>query len=182
MVYSTAIMTAAEFDRYALLPINLHRRLEFHNGRLIELVSNSKSSRLGARLLSRVDLHASDNHLGWVTGADGGYIVNGNRYIPDAAFVSNTRQPEPPDVAYNPLPPDLAIEVISPSDDRDELADKVQNYLAAGVVVWVADLDVPSITVHVPGHLPVVLQLGDTLDGGHVLPGVKVPVAEIFAV
>lgn len=182
MVYSTAIMTAEAFDQYALLPINLHRRLELHHGRLIELVSNSKSSRLGARLLSRVDLHASTKHLGWVTGADGGYIVNGNRYIPDAAFVSNTRQPEPPDAAYNPLPPDLAIEVISPTDDRDELADKVQNYLAAGVVVWVADLDVPSITVHISGQQPVVLYLGDSLEGGDVLPEFELSVDEIFAI
>jgi len=40
-------------------------------------------------------------------------------------------------VAYNPLAPDLAIEVLSPSNDDDEMRIKIANYLAVGTILWV---------------------------------------------
>ncbi|MEJ5197516.1 MAG: SdrD B-like domain-containing protein, partial [Anaerolineae bacterium] len=49
-----------------------------------------------------------------VTGADGGYRVGDERYIPDVAFVSQSRQPAPSRDAYNAIAPDLAVEVLSP--------------------------------------------------------------------
>lgn len=180
MVNYTPVMTVEEFDRFALLPANVQRRLEFHDGRIIELVSNNKASRIAARILSRVDLFVSSRGLGWTTGADGGYIVNGNRYIPDAAFVSKARQAEPPDVAYNPIAPTLAVEVISPSDDRSELDEKVANYLAAGTHVWVADPETQQIEVNTPGQPKVILTIDDSLDGGTILPDFMLPLKDIF--
>lgn len=181
MVIHTREMTAAEFEQFALLPSNLHRRLELHQGRMIELVSNSRASRIAARLLSRVDTHASAHQLGWTTGADGGYIIAGNRYIPDAAYMSFQRQPQPPDVAYNPVAPDLVIEVISPTDDRHQLAEKVRHYQDAGVVVWLADPDVPSITVYTPGQPEQTFGLADTLSGGILLPDFALSLRDVFS-
>lgn len=51
MVARIKPMTAREFEVYALLPENRERRLEFHNGEMVEVVSNSKSSRIAARIL-----------------------------------------------------------------------------------------------------------------------------------
>lgn len=181
MVARIKPMTAREFEVYALLPENRERRLEFHNGEMVEVVSNSKSSRIAARILSRLEHHVSENGLGYVTGADGGYVVGGNRYIPDAAFVSKARQAEPPDVAYNPVAPDLAVEVISPTDDRDDLRIKVVNYLAVGTVVWVADPAKQHVEVYVPGQPVETVGKDGVIEVGNVLPGFRLAVNDIFA-
>ncbi len=73
---------------------------------------------------------------GHITGADGGYIVKGERYIPDIGFISVERQPESSHDTYNPVHPDLAVEVVSPTDGERNLAIKIANYVAAGTVVW----------------------------------------------
>jgi Uma2 family endonuclease len=151
------------------------------NGGIVEVVSNNKSSRLGIRIGGRLELFATQHGLGYVTGADGGYKVGDERFIPDAAFISKERQSMPNEDAYNPLAPDLAVEVISPSDDRDELRLKIASYLAAGTVVWVVDADKTQIEVYRPGQPPLVLRANDVLDGGSVLPGFQLAVNDIFA-
>ena len=182
MVFDTKPITAEQLDQIALLPENRDRLLEFINGEIVEVVSNNKSSRLGIRVGGRLEIYATTKGLGYVTGADGGYIVGSERYIPDAAFVSKSRQAAPSEAAYNPLAPDLAVEVISPTDDRDDLRLKIANYLAAGTVVWVIDPDKQQIEVYKPGQPPVVLGLDEALDGGSILPGFRLSLKDIFAV
>jgi Uma2 family endonuclease len=118
--------------------------------------------------------------LGYVTGADGGYRVSGERYIPDAAFISTARQPQPSHEAYNPNPPDLAVEVLSPTNDPGEMRVKIVNYLLAGTVLWVVDPDLKRVEVYVPGQTPKTLGIDDVLDGGNVLPGFSLAVRDIF--
>lgn len=180
MVFNTRLMTVDEFEAYVLLPENRERRLEFINGEIIEVVSNNKSSRLGIRIGGRMELFATQHGLGYVTGADGGYKVGSERCIPDAAFISKARQITPSEDAYNPLAPDLAVEVISPSDDRDELRLKIATYLAAGTVVWLVDPDKTQVEVYHPGQPPLVLRTNDVLDGGELLPGFQLAVNDIF--
>ena len=90
----------------------------------------------------------------------------------------------PPDgvpQAFWQLPPDLAVEVVSPNDRPQEIADKVDLYLTHGVpLVWVAYPRSRQVVVHRPGQEPLILSEGDTLDGGDVLPGFQLPVAEVF--
>ncbi len=180
MVLNARLMTVEEFDAYALLPENHDRLLEFMNGEIIEVVSNNKSSRLGVRIGGRLELFATQHGLGYVTGADGGYQVGDERCIPDAAFISKARQSKPNEDAYNPLAPDLAVEVISPSDDRDELRLKIATYLAAGTVVWLVDPDKAQVEVYRPGQPPLVLRENDVLDGDKILPGFQLAVNDIF--
>jgi Uma2 family endonuclease len=108
-------------------------------------------------------------------------MIGNERYIPDCAFVSRKRQAQPPPAAYNPIPPDLAVEVLSPSNTPDEIAIKVDNYLRAGTVVWVVNGDAQRVTVHRPDAAPKTSGIEDTLDGGDVLPGFTLPVRDIFA-
>jgi Uma2 family endonuclease len=80
------------------------------------------------------------------------------------------------------LAPDRAVEVASPSDSAREIADKAARWPAAGVrlvrVVWPAR---QAVDVYEAGHeAPRALGANDTLDGGEVLPGFEVPVAELF--
>lgn len=116
---------------------------------------------------------------GRVTGADGGYQIGEEDYIPDVAFMSAQRQPERPDAAYNPLPPDLVVEVISPTDRDTHLRWKVANYLHAGTTVWVIDPEAKQVEQYVPGAQPGIFGMDDTIDGGDVLPGLSLPVKMI---
>ncbi|MGQ9889985.1 MAG: Uma2 family endonuclease [Aggregatilineales bacterium] len=89
-----------------------------------------------------------------MTGADGGYVVGGERYIPDVAFISFTRQPEPSHAAYNPQPPDLAVEVLSPPDKAAVLRIKIVNYLRAGTAVWLVDPAQKTVEIYTPDAAP----------------------------
>ena len=78
--------------------------------------------------------------------------------------------------------PDLAVEVLSPDQHRSQLLDKIRFYLLHGVrPVWVLDPDTSTITVQTAGEDARVLGTGHILDGGEVLPGFSVAVADIFA-
>lgn len=135
MVLNEQSVTAAEFDRFIRLPENVSRNFELIAGEIVEkMVSNPRSSSIAALVLGFMAVHARQHNLGRVTGADGGYMVNGERYIPDAAFMSKVRQPVQPSDAYNPLAPDLAVEVLSPTNDPDEIRIKIANYMAAGTL------------------------------------------------
>lgn len=172
--------TAAEFERFASLPENVDRRLELVEGEIVEVVSSGYSSETAANLLAAIKLFAGGHKLGRVTGADGGYVVSGERYIPDVAFISFARQPEPSHAAYNHQPPDLAVEVLSPSDDPAALRIKIVNYLRAGTTVWVVDPIKQMVECYVPNASPRTLTVDDTLDGGDVLPGFEIAVRDIF--
>jgi Uma2 family endonuclease len=80
--------------------------------------------------------------------------------------------------------PDLAVEVLSPDEGPAAVGDKVAEYLAAGVaLVWVIDTDPAheTVTVHRPGRPARVLGREDVLTGEDVLPGFRLPLAELWA-
>ncbi len=102
---------------------------------------------------------------------------------PDVAFVRRERIPASgaPATFWNGAP-DLAVEVVSPGDTRPQVASKVDTWLAAGArVVWVADPQDESVTVHQRDRAPRRLTAGDTLDGAPLLPGFRLCVADVFA-
>ncbi len=85
-------------------------------------------------------------------------------------------------VKFWPGVPDLAAEVVSPSDRPKDVAAKAQTWLDAGVrLVWVVNPRQQTVTVYSAACQPRVLHSTDTLDGGEVLPGFTLAVAEIFA-
>ena len=130
--------------------------------------------------------HVAANDLGTVPTAETGFLLASDPdlvRVPDVAFVSRERE----EVAgimdgFFPGPPDLAVEVISPSDRYTDVAEKVEDWLNAGSrMVIVVDPRRRVVTVHLPGAAPITLTEQDTLDGGDVIPGWSMPVAEIFA-
>jgi Uma2 family endonuclease len=78
-------------------------------------------------------------------------------------------------------PPVLAVEIISPSDTQEDIVEKVNLYLEAGVVVWLVDPDFRFVRVHRPGQVPELLDAKQELSGEPYLPGFRVPVAALFA-
>ena len=102
--------------------------------------------------------------------------------IPDLAFLSKERL-QPKVKGAVPVPPDLAVEVISPSDKWSEIIEKIGEYQEAGVkLVWLVDPNSQVVFVYgaskatVQPLKPTVLGLSDELDGGEVVPGFKLSV------
>jgi Uma2 family endonuclease len=183
MVIEARHFTAEDFDQFAELPENDDKLLEFIGGEIVEVPSNAYASSISSRISYFFTAHIIQNNIpGHVTGEAGGFMVSGERYAPDVAFISALKQPELAKRGYNPVPPDLAVEVDFPStgESRDNLRIKIANYLAAGTVVWVFVIEPKQVEVYVPGQPVKILGVSDTLDGGDVLPGFKLAVKEIF--
>jgi len=175
-------MTVEEFDEFVLRPKNIGGDFEFIGGRIYDTLSSPLASATAARIGGFLGIYLLQNDIGHLTGADGGYIVSGERYIPDVAFISYAKQPELSYAdGYNPNPPDLAVEVLSPSNDDEKMRIKIQNYLAAGTLVWVVNLEKQQIEVYRRGQPVQIVGVDRVLDGGDVLPDFKLAVKDIFA-
>lgn len=126
----------------------------------------------------RQDLGRVVDHCGFVLARDPDTVRG-----PDVAFVSRDHLAAgTTDGPFFEGAPDLAVEVLSPSNRAGEIADKIRDYLRAGSrQVWVVDPERETVTVHCPDRPPRTLGPGDTLDGEEVLPGFAAPVEEVFA-
>ena len=124
--------------------------------------------------------------LGIVTTADGEYVLARDPdtvVVPDVGYVRWDRLPggvRPR--GHVPVPPDLAVEVRSPSDRAGGIAAKLNQYRRAQVpLVWWIDPVRRTVAVYRYGELVGELREGDALDGEDVLPGFRMPVATVFA-
>jgi Uma2 family endonuclease len=145
----------------------------FHHG--------SVTMRLGGRLFA----YATEKAIGNVLGAETGFVLSRNPdtvRAPDIGFVRASRIPPGEEtVKFWEGAPDLAVEVLSPSDTIDEVEEKVDDYLAAGtMLVWVVNSRRKTVTVYRPNQQPVLLSETDELSGEEVVPGFRIPIAAIF--
>jgi Uma2 family endonuclease len=103
---------------------------------------------------------------------------------PDVAFIPYSRWAKdrlPPSTNAWDVLPDLCVEVVSPYDLAEEIEDKVNEYVRSGVrLVWVVYPRHGRIYVHERSGAVRVVQHTDALDGGDVLPGFRLPLAELF--
>ena len=123
--------------------------------------------------------------LGTIVASDVGFLLEQEPDTvrePDVAFISARRLPPDEDVpGFFEGPPDLAVEIASPSDSPRQLFDKARMWISFGVpLVWTVDPEARTINVHQP-HVPLIsLSTDDTLDGGQVLPGFSCTVGALF--
>jgi Uma2 family endonuclease len=180
MTITAPPITAEEFERLAALPENAEKRLELVGGEIIELVSNSYCSIIASRISGFLFMYLLENPIGYLTASDGGYAVGDDRVMPDVGFIAKARCEEAPRETWISLPPDLAVEVLSPTDRPKHVATKITNYLAAGTVVWLVASDDRTVTVHRPGQPAHTFGISDTLEAEDLLPGFKLAVKDIF--
>jgi Uma2 family endonuclease len=179
---ATRPITIQEFERMAL-----DGRWELIDGEPLEMTpSADESSSVGATIIALLGSFVRPRGLGRLCGADGGFVLFPDREtvrVPDAAFVRADRAPQGEARKSFPcLAPDLVVEVLSPSDRVSEVVAKLEMYQEAGVpLIWLVDPDKETITIIAASQPTRVVKQGDTIDGGEVLPGFRVPVAEIFA-
>ena len=122
--------------------------------------------------------------LGIVAGADGMMRLAPHliRY-PDVSFMAASRFPNGrvQRIQVPTLVPDLAVEVLSPSNTEREMEGKRRNYFDNGTqLVWEVDPDTRTVEVFAAVDQSVVLTEEQTLDGGTVLPGFELPIRDIF--
>lgn len=173
-------------DLYVLPDDGLH--YEIQAGVLLsEPLPGMRHGRVAAVIVDLLSQHVRPRRLGVVFTADAGYILArcpDTLRGPDVSFVSRERFEQVGDLPTAfPGAPDLAVEVVSPSNRPAELHAKVADYLAAGTrLVWVVDPDSESVAVYRSLLAPRILKDRDPLDGGDVLPGFSVEVAELFEI
>lgn len=103
-------ITLEKFERFAHLPENADRIFEYIGGKILEVPSNPLSSKIAMLIVGALLNFLKHHDIGHVTGEAGGYQVFGERYAPDAAFISYARQPQLPyDQPYNPNPPNWPL-------------------------------------------------------------------------
>lgn len=159
---------------------------ELIRGELREMSpAGDEHGELSASILWFLMLHVRQHNLGTVYAAETGFFIARDPDIvlaPDAAFVQSRRLRDDRDRStFVEIPPDLVVEVNSPSDRISDVTDKVMIYLDAGVrMVWVVDPRRRIVTVYIPDHTAKILTTDDELDGGDVLPGFRLAVSEIF--
>lgn len=164
------------------------KRFELVRGQLVEVPGAGMLHNLIAALVYEIIRDFVRAHgIGFVFTDGLGYILDRNPdlvRIPDVSFVSHGRMPTEGIIdGYSPVPPDLAVEVVSPNDRANDVHDKVREYLQAGtamvLILWPARC---SATLYEPEDLARELGPGDDFDGGDVLPGFRVRVTELFEV
>jgi Uma2 family endonuclease len=172
--------TDAEFESFIRLPENAEKRFELIDGEIIEVPSNPYSSEIAALIIHALLSFVLGRKLGRVTGEGAGYIVAGRRLSPDVAFVSAARQEQLAREGYNPIAPDLAVEVVSPTDKQPEIRRKLAIYAEGGVLVWLVYPEQRRVEIYAPDQPVEIMFEGNVLSGGTALPGFSLPLADIF--
>ncbi|MCC6124412.1 MAG: Uma2 family endonuclease [Pirellulales bacterium] len=160
-------------------------RCELVRGVFIEMSpAGFMHGRLAARVARILLDFVESRSLGEITGAETGFYIERNPdtvRAPDVGFIRADRLPTKKLSGFFDGPPDLAVEILSPSDRASEVIAKVQEWLHAGCkAVWIVDPETETITVHESKNRIFELSKGDTLSGGDVLPGFGVLVRDIF--
>lgn len=177
---ATRPLTIAEFEAEARDGL-----WELIDGEPVEVTpSSDRSSWIAGELLYYIRAYLESHPIGRAFPADAGFILFADRdtvRAPDAAFVSFERLPDLTG-SFVPIWPDLAVEVLSPSDRLSEALAKAAMYLEAGVpLVWLIDPRTRTATVFRQNALPDTIGEDGVLDGADILPGFTLPLATLFA-
>jgi Uma2 family endonuclease len=161
------------------------KQYELVNGEPKEKESESmEHSYIAAILNRRLGNFVEAKKLGVVLESSGSFrMIAGNIRKPDVSFITKERITEkrPSFTAFEGAP-DLAVEVISPTDIWWEIMQKLDEYFSSGCrLVWlISPLD-QRVLVYRQEQRSQILELGDLLDGEEVVPGFSMPVADLFA-
>lgn len=185
MAVTQRLMTAEELWGMPDVP---GKQLELVRGELVEVPTPGAIHNMIVGLMYRlISTFASDHRLGVVFGDNMGYVLHRGPdtvRIPDVSFVAWEHVPETgiPEGSWL-IPPDLAVEVVSPTDNANDVYDKAREYVESGVrVVWVFWPKRRSVSVHTRDAKTAELGPDNELDGGDVLPGFSVRVGTLFEI
>jgi Uma2 family endonuclease len=158
------------------------RLYELVDGTLVEKAMGLSESMIAAQIIRLIGNFATAHDLGIPAGADGAIrLLKGLVRMPDVSFFCWEKLPGRV-LPAEPIP-DLAVEVISETNTPEEMERKLREYFLAGVrLVWMIDPRKRTAEVYTSPDAPAA-SVAETqaLDGGSVLPGFTLPLAELFA-
>jgi Uma2 family endonuclease len=161
-------------------------RYELVKGELIQMSpTGDEHGQVTMELATILHQFVKKHNLGRVYAAETGFkLESGPDTVraPDVAFVSRERVEATGTLTgYRSGAPDLVVEVLSPSDRIGKVEAKVKQWLETGArMVWVVSPKLHTVTVYRSLTDIVTLTEKDNLDGGDVVPGFQIKVAEIF--
>jgi Uma2 family endonuclease len=181
-------LTVADFERFADAPENTDRRFELIHGEIIEKVPTEEHAVIAGNIHAYLWNFNKQHQLGGRVGVEPRHKIPGddhNARLPDVAYTSAARALPVTRSGSVPQMPDLCVEVASPDDTPRLLREKAFYYLSNGaVLVWLAYPGVRRVEVctrNADGAMAILTVGADgTLDGGALLPGFTLPVADIF--
>jgi Uma2 family endonuclease len=182
---STTITKLVTADELLAMPDD-GWRYELVKGELIRIApAGFQHGEVAMNIGAPLHEYVKRNNLGRVYAAETGFILTQDPdtvRAPDAAFIRRDRVEKVRRVkGYGIGPPDLAVEVVSPGDTVREVTAKAAEWLEAGArMVWVVSPKLRTVTIYRSLTDIAVITEKDTLDGGDVVPGFQIPVAEIF--
>ena len=178
---ATKMMTAEEFAEITAIG-----RFDLIDGELICMSpAGARQGEVASQFVAALVEHARRRQPGKVYTAEASFKLAVNPDVvlaPDAAFVREERLP-PTDERHGflPLAPDLAVEIVSPSDQMPAVRRKIASYLAHGTPLFVmVEPRRRRVTVYGPGREPRLLREGDVIDGEDVLPGFRLTLSQLF--
>ena len=154
---------------------------EYIKGELIPMPPTSvEHGKISANIAMYLGSHVHENRLECISVSGTGFQVGERVLIPDIAIISTDRLSDDQSKA-SPVPPDLAVEVVSPSDTLSRIQEKVFAYLEAGTqLVWVLEPRAKTVTVYRSETEITLLTRNDTLRGEEVVKGFSCQVANLF--
>ena len=160
-----------------------HKGYEFVNGKLEKKeMPTAKHSGIAGRVFLELGIFLKNNKFGRAYGDNTLFKIGANRRIPDAAFVSNSKIPatgEPFDIWD--FAPDIAVEVISPSERHNEVERKISDYFEAGVrQVWKIVPESKTLTIYFSATETKILTETDELTCEEILPKFRLKLSDIF--
>ncbi|MCC6612079.1 MAG: Uma2 family endonuclease [Anaerolineae bacterium] len=151
-----------------------------------ETMAGEEHGRIEFRLLLRLGNHVELHKLGNVYPGDTVFVLHGSpediqiKRRPDLAFVSRGRVK--PTKGYIYAAPDIAVEIISPTERPTDIRQKLREYLDYGVQqVWQVFPESQEIQIHLPDGTARTYRAGEVIDGGDLLLGFQLDVATVFA-
>jgi len=167
-------------------------RREIVDGQWVQMVGDGMAGELhgaiATNLIVALGTYVKTHQLGRVYPADTTYILSEDEQgvqlmrLPDVSFVAVSRVKTENRQSYYQLAPDLAIEIISPSERAVDIRAKLREYLRAGVrQVWQVYPETQEVIVHLPDGTVRTYEVGQVIPGADVLPDLELPVEDIFA-
>ena len=156
---------------------------ELLDGRIVEKSTGNESAWLGGRIFGLIMFYIEGKGLGRIFGPEAGLRVwrdHPNRVRkPDVMFFRSRRRP--PVGWEEQIVPDLVVEVVSPNDKADDLEEKLAQFREAGIpLIWVIYPGTRSAHI-LTQSARIEVRSSGVLDGGDILPGFSLSLAELFA-
>jgi Uma2 family endonuclease len=181
-------ITVTDFEAFLSLPENAHKRFELHDGTIHEMAPSSElPTLLASELISYLRPFVRERGLGLVTAPDGGFALTPHDVLsPDVAFIRAERLTGIRRRGFFQIAPDLAVEVVSPSDSITAVQRKAARYLALGVrEVWIIYPDEQTADIYRPTETPDRLEVQQIPPEGalqsDLLPDFRLPLSQLFA-